>query len=86
MLKSKRPKPTTVRPITLPAEKATLRAAFKLFFAAAVVRFYALTAIDIPIKPERPEKNPPLKKANGTNMTRYFLKAIHKSIKNTNIK
>jgi hypothetical protein len=50
------------------------------------VRLEALVAIAIPINPERPEKNPPLKKAKGTNITKYPLSAIHKRTQKTTIK
>ena len=70
MTKSNKPKPTTVKPITLPAEKATLKAEFRLVRAAEVVRLEALVAIVIPINPDKPEKKPPLKKAKGTKITR----------------
>ena len=58
MLKSKRPKPTTVKPITAPLENATRSPEFKLFIAAAAVRLEDWVAIVIPIKPESPEKKP----------------------------
>src|SRR3989339_2127010 len=86
MLRSKRPSPTTVRPITAPLENATLKPAFKLFIAAAAVLFEDCVAIVMPIKPERPEKNPPVRKAKGTNMGRYLNRDSAKRIKNTAIK
>lgn len=69
------PRPTTTKPITAPEENATFKPAFKLFCAAFAVRELAAVAIFIPINPERPEKNPPVRKANGTNMVRNPLKA-----------
>ena len=70
MDKSRRPKPTTIRPMTAPLEKATLKALFKLLRAAWAVRALAFVATIMPINPDSPEKNPPLKNANGTNTTR----------------
>ena len=53
-------------PMTVPAEKATRSPEFRLVFAAAAVRQLARVAMDMPMKPERPEKNPPVMKAKGT--------------------
>ena len=39
------------------------------------MRAFAAVAIFMPIKPDRPEKNPPVRKANGTNMVRNPLNA-----------
>jgi len=39
MLRSNKPRPTTVKPMTAPLEKATLKPEFRLFWAAAAVRF-----------------------------------------------
>ena len=63
---SRRPRPTTVKPITLPAEKAMRRPLFNPSRQAFAVRAFASVAIFIPIKPERAEKKPPVTKAKGT--------------------
>ena len=63
---SSRPKPTTVKPITEPAEKATLRPLFSPVRQALAVRALAAVAIFMPTKPDRPEKKPPVTKAKGT--------------------
>ena len=63
---SSRPSPTTVKPITLPAENATRRPLFSPSRQALAVRALAAVAIFIPIKPDRPEKKPPVRKAKGT--------------------
>ena len=63
---SKRPRPTTVKPITLPAENATRSPRLRPSRQAFAVRALAAVAIFMPIKPESPEKNPPVKNANGT--------------------
>ena len=69
---SSRPRPTTVKPITEPAEKATRQ--------ALAVRQLALVAIRIPTKPLRPEKKPPVRNAKGTNQVSNFKAAImHKT-------
>ena len=67
---SRSPSPTTVNPMTDPAEKATFSPLFSPCWQAAAVRALALVAICIPTKPERPEKNPPVIKAKGTNQVR----------------
>ena len=64
---SSRPRPTTVKPMTLPAEKATRRPRFSPSRQALAVRQLALVAIRMPTKPDRPEKNPPVRNAKGTN-------------------
>ena len=64
---SKSPSPTTVRPITEPEEKAILRPLLSPSRAPFAVREFAYVAIFIPTNPESPEKNPPVKNANGTN-------------------
>ena len=79
---SRRPRPTTVNPITEPAEKATFSPLFRPFWQAAAVLALALVAICIPTKPERPEKNPPVRKANGTNQVRKPNAAIIKRMTN----
>ena len=63
---SRSPSPTTVKPITLPAENATRRPRLSPSRQAFAVRALAAVAIFMPIKPESPEKNPPVKNANGT--------------------
>ena len=52
--------------MTEPAEKATLRPLFSPVRQALAVRAFAAVAIFMPMKPERPEKNPPVIKAKGT--------------------
>ncbi len=47
------PSPTTVKPITEPEEKATLRPWFRLSLAAWAVRALALVAIFMPTRPAR---------------------------------
>ena len=77
---SSRPRPTTVKPITEPAEKATRRPRFRPSRQALAVRQLALVAIRIPTKPLRPEKNPPVRNAKGTNQVSNFKAAImHKT-------
>ena len=83
---SKRPKPTTVRPITVPLENATFRPLFKLFWAPLAVLELAYVAIFIPINPESPEKNPPDTNANGTNHVRRPNAAITQIIISITIK
>ena len=67
MERSASPSPTTVSPITLPAENAARSARFKPLLAAVAVRPLAAVAIFMPKNPESPEKNPPVKKAKGKN-------------------
>ena len=64
---SKRPRPTTVKPITDPAEKAILSPRLSPSLHALAVLALDAVAIFIPTKPERPEKNPPVTNAKGTN-------------------
>ena len=64
---SSRPRPTTVKPMTEPAEKATRRPLFSPSRQALAVRQLALVAMRIPTKPLRPEKKPPVRNAKGTN-------------------
>ena len=64
--KSKSPSPTTTNPITAPAEKATFKPLLRPSFAAKAVRAFARVAVFMPINPDRAEKNPPVKNANGT--------------------
>ena len=66
-LMSSRPRPTTVKPMTLPAEKATRRPRFRPSRQALAVRQLALVAMRMPTKPDRPEKKPPVRNAKGTN-------------------
>ena len=68
--RSKSPRPTTVKPMTAPALNATFRPEFRLSVAAQAVRQLAAVAIFMPMKPDRPEKKPPVIKAKGTNMVR----------------
>ena len=77
---SSKPRPTTVKPITEPAEKATRRPRFRPSRQALAVRQLALVAIRIPTKPLRPEKKPPVRNAKGTNQVSNFKAAImHKT-------
>ncbi len=71
MLRSSRLRPTTINPITVPLEKATLKPWFKLLLAANAVLELARVATSIPMNPARAEKNPPVRKANGVNIVRY---------------
>ena len=63
---SSRPSPTTTSPITAPLRKAMRKPAFNELRAAFAVRAEAYVAVFIPRNPERPEKNPPVRKAIGT--------------------
>ena len=63
---SSKPSPTTVNPITAPERKATLSPAFRERDVAWAVRAEAYVAVFMPTKPARPEKKPPVRKANGT--------------------
>ena len=67
IVRSRRPRPTTVKPMTVPASKATRRPLFRLCDAALAVRQLAIVAVRIPMKPARPEKKPPVRNANGVN-------------------
>ena len=67
MVRSSRPRPTTVKPMTVPASKATRRPELRLLEAALAVRQLAMVAVRMPTKPARPEKNAPVRKANGVN-------------------
>ena len=53
------PIPTTVSPITLPEENATLKAGFRPCMADAAVLTFALTAMFIPINPATAEQIAP---------------------------
>ena len=59
---SNRPRPT-VRPITAPERNATWRPWLSDLRAPAAVRLLASVAVFMPKKPARPEKNPPVRKA-----------------------
>ena len=83
---SSSPSPTTVKPITEPAENATFRPLFRLFWHAAAVLAFALVAICIPTNPDRPEKKPPVTKAKGTNHVSRPRAAITNRITNITAK
>jgi len=53
--------------MTEPAEKATRRPRFSPSWQALAVRQLEAVAIFMPMKPDRPEKKPPVRKAKGTN-------------------
>ena len=63
---SRRPRPTTVRPITAPERKASFNPEFRLLVTALAVLAEAYVAVFMPTKPARPEKKPPVRNANGT--------------------
>ena len=63
---SRSPSPTTTSPITAPDLKATLSPPFNDFLDAFAVLADAYVAVFIPINPASPEKNPPVRNANGT--------------------
>ena len=63
---SNRPSPTTTSPITAPLRKATRNPRFNDIRAALAVRAEAYVAVFIPRYPDSPEKNPPVRKATGT--------------------
>ena len=73
---SSRPRPTTVKPMTEPAENATRRPLFSPSRQALAVRQLDLVAIRIPTKPLRPEKKPPVRKAKGTNQVSRWQAAM----------
>ena len=77
---SKRPRPTTVKPITEPAENATRRPRFRL------VRQLAWVAMRMPMKPDRPEKKPPVTNAKGTNQVSRPVAAMMHSTTNMQAK
>lgn len=56
-----RPTETTVRPITLPEVKLTVKAAFRPLSAAMAVRVLEYTAIIIPTNPQKAEVDAPAK-------------------------
>ena len=68
MVISSIPRPTTVKPMTEPEEKATRRPLFRLSEAAWAVRALELVAIFMPMKPASMEKMPPVTKAKGVNL------------------
>ena len=75
---SNRPRPTTVKPMTEPAENATRRPLFRPSRQALAVRQLDLVAIRIPTKPLRPEKKPPVRNAKGTNhVSRWQAAMMH---------
>ena len=83
---SSRPRPTTVKPMTVPAEKATFKPEFRLSRQALAVRELEAVAIFMPTKPLRPEKKPPEMKAKGTNHVRKWSAAIRHRITNMQAK
>ena len=66
MAMSSKPRPTTTKPITAPERKATFRPLSSESRAALAVRAEANVAVFMPKNPARPEKKPPVRKANGT--------------------
>ena len=72
--------------LTLPAEKATRRPRFRLWLAAFAVRQLAMVAVFMPIKPDRPLKKPPVKKAKGVKKLSSPAKAMQSRITNTTAK
>ena len=83
---SRSPRPTTVKPMTLPAEKAMRRPRLSPSCAAAAVRQLARVAMVMPMKPERPEKKPPVTKAKGTNHVTNPAAAMPQSTTNMHAK
>ena len=79
---SRSPRPTTVKPITEPAENATRRPLLRPSRQAFAVLALESVAIFIPTKPERAEKTPPVTNANGTNHVSNFKNAIMQRITN----
>ena len=63
---SRRPRPTTVSPITAPERNASFSPEFRERMAALAVLAEAYVAVFMPTNPARPEKKPPVRKANGT--------------------
>ena len=72
--------------MTLPAEKAMRRPRLSPSCAAAAVRQLARVAIVMPMKPERPEKKPPVTKAKGTNHVTKPAAAMPQSTTNMHAK
>ena len=62
------PRPTTVKPMTEPEEKATRRPLLRLSEAACAVRALELVAIFMPMKPASMDQMPPVRKAKGVNL------------------
>ncbi len=89
MVMSSMPRPTTVKPITEPEEKATRRPLFRLSEAACAVRALELVAIFMPMKPASMEKMPPVTKAKGVNLESILppvAKAMTKRMTKTTMK
>ncbi len=61
-------RPTTTNPITAPERNATVNPLLSDRLTAFAVRAEACVAVFIPKYPASPEKNPPVKKANGTQL------------------
>ena len=80
---SRSPRPTTVKPMTDPAENATRRPRSSPVRQALAVRALERVAIRMPIKPDRAEKKPPDRKANGTNGFNSPHSAITPRIRNS---
>ena len=76
MVRSSRPRPTTVKPMTVPASKAMRRPELRLRDAACAVRQFAMVAVRMPTKPASPEKKPPVRNANGVNQESMPAKAM----------
>ena len=68
MVMSSMPRPTTVKPITEPEEKATRRPRLRLSEAAWAVRALDRVAIFMPTKPASMDQIPPVTKAKGVNL------------------
>ena len=64
---SSMPRPTTVKPMTEPEEKATRSPLFRLSEAACAVRALELVAIFMPMKPASMDQMPPVRNAKGVN-------------------
>ena len=79
---SKSPKPTTVSPITEPDANAIFKPLLSPSRTPFAVRVLAYVAIFIPTYPDNPEKNPPVKNANGTNGLRNLFAASTVKMKN----
>ena len=63
---SNNPSPTTTNPMTAPDRKAIFSPLLSPCRAALAVLALAYVAVFIPKKPAKPEKKPPVRKANGT--------------------
>ena len=75
-----------MKPITEPALNATRRPLFRLCEAALAVRQLAMVAVRMPMKPESPEKKPPVRKATGVKKLSSPAKAMAISTTNTTAK